>query len=233
MVASQNGWIAGAPDRINTAATAEGTLVRFPGGVRSDAPGQLLMVVAGRFHREVEPLIDGQCWGYAYRQIRGASDVSNHASGTAIDCNAPKHPLGTEPTATYSGAQIDAIHRILADAGGVVRWGGSYTGRKDPMHFEITDGATLADCQQALDAIRARPSVPPPPSSTLQKGSTGDAVARLQRVLNDWYPDQPQLVVDGIYGPATEAMVRFLQSNAGLVVDGIAGPKTLAVLRLV
>jgi hypothetical protein len=232
VVASQNGWIAGATDRLNTAATAEGTLVRFPGGVRADAPGQLLMAVAGRFHREVEPLVDGQCWGYAYRPIRGATTISNHASGTAIDCNAPRHQLGTDPAASFSGAQIDAIHRILAAAGGVVRWGGTYTGRKDPMHFEITDGADLDDCQRALDALRARPAPAAPTTSTLQKGSTGEAVKRLQQVLNAWYPDQPQLVVDGVFGPATEAMVRYLQANAGLAVDGIAGPKTLAVLRL-
>jgi hypothetical protein len=232
VASSQNGWRAGATDALDTAAIADGTLVRFPGGVRRDAPGQLLMAVAGRFHREVEPLVDGHCWGYAYRPIRGSSVVSNHASGTAIDCNAPAHPLGTDPKATFSGGQIDAIHRILAAAGGVVRWGGTYSGRKDSMHFEITDGAAMDDCQRALDALRAGPPAAAVQPSTLRKGSTGPAVEQLQVVLNAWYPNEPQLVIDGRFGPGTEAMVRHLQDAAGLVVDGIAGPRTLAVLNL-
>src|SRR5690606_6643581 len=36
---------------------------------------------------------------------------------------------------------------------------------------------------------------------------------------------------DGIFGPATEKAVRDFQRKVGLVVDGIAGPKTLAMLR--
>jgi len=34
-------------------------------------------------------------------------------------------------------------------------------------------------------------------------------------------------VVDGVFGPATEALVKSIQKKAGLDVDGICGPKTL------
>lgn len=154
MVASQNGWVANDPGVLDRSATADATGIRFPGGVRHDAPGQLLMAVAGRFHREVEQLVDGWCWGYAEREIRGGGSLSNHASGTAIDCNAPRHPLGK--AGTFSGSQVAAIRQILADTNHVVRWGGDYSGRVDEMHFEITTGATMRQCEDALAAIRSK-----------------------------------------------------------------------------
>jgi peptidoglycan hydrolase-like protein with peptidoglycan-binding domain len=38
------------------------------------------------------------------------------------------------------------------------------------------------------------------------------------------------LVVDGVFGPATEAAVKEFQQGAGLVVDGTVGPQTWAAL---
>lgn len=135
MATSQNGYLAGDRSCIVTM-TVPGTTVRLP--VRKGACGDLLIWAAARWHHEVEPLTDGWCWGYAYREIRGSStELSNHASGTAIDLNAPAHPLGTEPTANFTATQITAINRIVADASPALRWGGSYTGRKDGMHLEI------------------------------------------------------------------------------------------------
>ena len=87
----------------------------------------------------VEPLHAGQCWGYAYRKIRGSAALSNHASGTAIDLNAPAHPLGEK--GTFTAKQVTAIRRILTFCDGVVRWGGDFHGRKDEMHFEIVQSA--------------------------------------------------------------------------------------------
>jgi hypothetical protein len=54
-----------------------------------------------------------------------------------VDLNAPQHPLGTSPSATFTPAQIAAINRIIADSDGALRWGGTYQGRKDPMHVEV------------------------------------------------------------------------------------------------
>lgn len=135
MSCSQNGYLAGDRSVIVTM-TVPGTTVRLP--VRKGACGDLLVWAAARWHCEVEPLVDGTCWGYAYREIRGSStDLSNHASGTAIDLNAPKHPLGTDPSSNFTAAQIAAVNRIVADVSPALRWGGSYTGRKDGMHLEI------------------------------------------------------------------------------------------------
>jgi hypothetical protein len=94
-------------------------------------------------------------WGYAERPIRGSATISNHASGTAIDLNATRWALGSSPSVNLNGAQIDTVRRIVGATGGVVRWGGDYTGRKDPMHFEINDNRTEADCALALDQLRS------------------------------------------------------------------------------
>lgn len=59
--------------------------------------------------------------------------------------------------------------------------------------------------------------------SVLKKGSTGQEVKDLQKVLN--------CAVDGIFGPITEEAVRQFQEDNGLQVDGIVGPKTLEVLK--
>src|SRR6478735_8548915 len=66
----------------------------------------------------------------------------------------------------------------------------------------------------------------------LRPGDSNDLVRLLQARLNRDYPLYSNLVVDGIYGPRTTAVVREFQRRAGLVVDGIAGPQTLGRLGL-
>lgn len=119
--------------------------------VRKGPAGDLLIWVAAQFHKRVEKIDGGQLddWGYAERPIRGSQVLSNHASGTAIDLNAPKHPLGV--SGTFSAAQVREIHKILREAQGCVRWGGDYIGRKDEMHFEIV--ASEAACRKALQKV--------------------------------------------------------------------------------
>lgn len=118
------------------------------------APGDvnvILEYLAERFDSEVESVRQDWSWGWAFRAIRGqTSGFSNHASGTAIDLNAPAHPLGK--AGTFSGRQREAIHTILHDLDGTVRWGGDYSGRKDEMHFEIDAGE--AKVRAIADRIR-------------------------------------------------------------------------------
>jgi peptidoglycan hydrolase-like protein with peptidoglycan-binding domain len=63
----------------------------------------------------------------------------------------------------------------------------------------------------------------------LRRGSTGEAVRRLQRslVLGKLLPNTG---IDGIFGPATEQAVRAFQQAVGVGVDGIVGPQTWARL---
>ena len=61
--------------------------------------------------------------------------LSNHASGTAIDLNAIKHPLGAKDT--FKPKQVDALLELTDKY--KLRWGGLYRNRKDEMHFEIVE----------------------------------------------------------------------------------------------
>ena len=102
----------------------------------AEAVAPLLIGFTAEFHKLIEPVDEGKLddWGYCYRDIRGKTGkLSNHSSGTAIDLNAPKHPLGK--VGTFPAEQVPMI-RALAKKYGLF-WGGDYQNRKDEMHFEI------------------------------------------------------------------------------------------------
>jgi len=63
-----------------------------------------------------------------------------------------------------------------------------------------------------------------PGQPTIHSGSTGAVVRRAQRALRR--TPNLGLVVDGIFGPATENAVKEFQQSEGLAVDGIVGPAT-------
>jgi hypothetical protein len=147
---SQNGWTVSPP---RTSRLVPGTTdVRVT--VADGPAGDVLIYVLAQVHARVESLeLDGtrgelDDWGYAERPIIGGTATSNHASATAVDANATRHPLAA--TGTFTAAQVHEIHAILAEVDNVVRWGGDYTGRKDEMHFEINAN------QQAVAAVAAR-----------------------------------------------------------------------------
>jgi peptidoglycan hydrolase-like protein with peptidoglycan-binding domain len=64
---------------------------------------------------------------------------------------------------------------------------------------------------------------------TLRDGSRGEAVKELQRFLNDTM--KLGLVLDGILGPKTIAVIKTWQQSKGLVPDGLIGPKTKAMMN--
>ena len=66
------------------------------------------------------------------------------------------------------------------------------------------------------------------PEPTLQFGSKGTEVRKLQGFFNEY--GGANLVVDGDFGQKTFDAVRFFQGIWGLVVDGIYGPKTHEVV---
>lgn len=136
---SQNGWAASpnpADIEIKSFAIA-GTDITF----RANAiAGKILAAFAAEFHAKVEPINRGALddWGYAFRMVRGSEDsLSNHSSGTAIDLNATKHPLGKENT--YTPAQQKTLDELCAKYH--LRGGYRYHTRKDDMHFEVTESS--------------------------------------------------------------------------------------------
>lgn len=70
---------------------------------------------------------------------------------------------------------------------------------------------------------------PVPTSTTLKKGSKGEAVKTLQTNLNKVM--NSGLVVDGDFGPITDAAVREFQKKYNLVVDGEYGPISDAKMK--
>ena len=102
----------------------------------AQAVAPLLVNFAKEFNELIEPIDQGQLddWGYAFRMTRGSDKVlSNHSSGTAIDLNALKHPLGKSNT--FNKEQCNIITLLITKYG--LAWGGHYKKRKDEMHFEI------------------------------------------------------------------------------------------------
>lgn len=160
MAVSQNGYVANDESRIQTW-TIPGTARRIR--LRKGSPGALLCQFAAWFDKNVEDIEAGQLddWGYAERPIRGSTTtLSNHASGTAMDLNATKHPLGKR--GTFTAAQATKIRAELKRYNGCIRWGGDYVNRPDEMHFEIVEDVA------ACDAALAKVTAPPPKEDDVQ-----------------------------------------------------------------
>jgi hypothetical protein len=132
---SQNNWIASkdAAEIQIVSVPIEGTKVK----VRcAKAVAPLIAAFCKDFHELIEPIDSGALddWGYCFRNVRGSNDkLSNHSSGTAIDLNATKHPLGK--VGTFPAEKVPMI-RALAKKYGMI-WGGDFKSRADEMHFEI------------------------------------------------------------------------------------------------
>ena len=109
----------------------------------AETVGPLLAGFAAEFHELIEPLDHGALddWGYCYRMVRAEpTKLSNHASGTAIDLNSTKHPLGK--AGTFSAEKVPMIQALAKKYG--LTWGGDYKTRKDEMHFEVSINAVKA-----------------------------------------------------------------------------------------
>lgn len=147
---SQNGWTASAdPKEIGISSFAvPGTKIKLR-CAESVAP--LLVTFASEFHQHIEPIDVGALddWGYCFRNVRGSSDkLSNHSSGTAIDLNATKHPLGH--AGTFTPMQSVLILALCKKYG--LTWGGSPSwNRKDEMHFEVS--VNEAQCAALIEKL--------------------------------------------------------------------------------
>lgn len=64
----------------------------------------------------------------------------------------------------------------------------------------------------------------------MAKGSDSDGVKALQGAINHCYNSIPNLVPDGIYGDATKAAVRAVQTQHRIHVDGEYGPDTYSAM---
>jgi len=217
MATSQNGWsvLFDAPSGV------------LPGYVTGRVRDGNVETVFGyfvkRFHREVEAIRADWSWGWAVRAVRGqTSGYSNHASATAIDVNAPAHPLGVENT--FSDEEERRCNKILEDLEGALRWGENYSGRKDGMHFEVDEDEAFIK----RIAYKIRHSQLP----TLQpdwKPKQANAVhfGRVQeQFLIAAGHSRGELVRNNGVGRIQQALNEALQ-GADITVDGYVGRSTL------
>ena len=102
----------------------------------AESVGPLLAAFAAEFHELIEPIDEGTFddWAYAFRMVRGTTDkLSCHSSGTAIDLNATKHPLGKYDT--FPAEKVPMIRALAKKYG--LKWGGDFKSRPDDMHFDL------------------------------------------------------------------------------------------------
>lgn len=209
----------------------------FAPGVRSGDVATIFQYFWTQFHARVEPLVKAEWhqaddWGYNYRPNRNANNLSCHASGTAADGNATRHPNGKR--GTFSVAQIAMIRTILRELQGVLRWGGDFTGTPDEMHFEIrgSEAAARAVANWVRGvATKGAPAVSSAPF--LEYDMRGPEVRRLQEILTTRYPAYASWSpITDYFGLQTLAAVKEFQKRSGLVADGIVGPDTRKALGL-
>lgn len=208
-------------------------LITAPGAgrtvpVRAGDVATVLAAFLRDYHATVEPIVS-QVWGWS-----ADNDVadSNHMSGTAVDVNAPQYPWGRR---VMPAARIAKVRALLARYRGVVYWGADWN-RADEMHYQIGvrpgDPRLIALAADIRAGRLGQPSTPAPTPGrpVLRAGDRGDDVRALQAHMNRVFQRYSHLDVDGIFGPATEAVIREAQRRAGIAVDGVVGPDTRRVI---
>ena len=156
---------------------------------------------------------------------------------------APPKPAGRPVIRKGSkGAAVtEAQKRLIAHGFSVGSWGadgdfGDAT-EKATRAFQsarklTVDGIIGPQTWTELLKTPSKAGSPQAKRPTIRRGSTGVHVTAVQTRLNRDYPLYSKLTVDGIFGPATESVVREFQRRAGITVDGIVGPQTYSALGL-
>ena len=111
----------------------------------------------------------------------------------------------------------------------------------DDVHLTATGRSEFTlFIRNQLDALRAQSFITNgvatmvPLGAPMARGDRGKNVKRLQNALNIYFklPKKKRIVVDGVVGKGTIALIKTLETNAALPVDGVADEAVLAVLGI-
>lgn len=245
MLTSYNGWTASAnPADFGGITPLVIAGESFAPGVRSGDVHYLFTCFWTDFNAEVEPLVradwhQADDWGFSFRQNRNANNLSCHASATAADGNATRHP--NNKRGTFTAAQADKIRWLCkVKYRGLLRWGGDFDGTPDEMHVEVigTPGQVAALVAELKGTPAPAPANLPAPNPAPQPWLMLPAVRSRPVSFQNWYngyPFKPALLpvikpVANNFGPQSEAALKKVQARYGLTADGIDGPLTKRVL---
>jgi hypothetical protein len=201
---------------------------------RSDLPGPLAQLGLGR---------DGTYFVIAAGRANhaGKGSFQGVTTGNTSFIGIEAENTGLANDSPWPDVQLDAYHRgvaaILKRIGRAADFCAGHKefalprGRKSDPNFDMalfrqSVSAILTGTAPAPVLIPAlEPPTPGRPAGrpTLRRGASGPLVSEIQTKLR-------MSIVNGKFGPMTEAEVRKFQRANGMVPDGIVGPKTWAAL---
>jgi peptidoglycan hydrolase-like protein with peptidoglycan-binding domain len=165
----------------------------------------------------------------------------------------PENPL-TDAQVTASAQLVECLSAFaglplqVSDSTSVKGYGthsmggAAWGGHSCPQSVRAAQRGTIIQEALALRGVITPPKPTPPPTPsptpdwqvkmmnalpTIQNGATGAFVRTAQGLC---CARSRNLIIDGQFGPATEAAVRSIQASASIPDDGIVGPQTWPIL---
>jgi len=220
---------------LNAAATAKGFKLRSTGAYRSyDAQVQLFLsryVTNELPGRPTKKWKSETYWQKPATAMAASPGTSNHGLGLAIDL--------AEENDGDKGVEFVSPMLVLWLRDNAHLYGISAEDDSEVWHWRYYAGDAIPaavlsyenDSKAPPEAPQTPVEAPKPSKATLRRGSTGEAVKRLQRrLVAEGFPVRGG--IDGSYGKYTEGAIKAYQAREALLADGVAGPVTLGRLGL-
>ena len=172
---------------------------------------------------------EGDGWrfrGRGLKQLTGRENYTNFGKSVGMTAEQAADYVATEKGAIESACWFWNAKKlnVVADTGDVVKMtkiiNGGDIGLAD-RQARYKKAMEVFGGKIDLKAVVTEDSDTPP---VLKKGSTGEWVKKMQKVLG--------AAQDGDFGPGTEKAVKAWQEKNGLTPDGVVGPKTLAKMGI-
>lgn len=197
------------------------TVTSTPPGTTTDAaPAAEPSPVTG-----AEPQAQGASSAGARPEVSGAARTSEAPVARACSPTLRRYP-DLDPGAR--GPAVEAFQCLLRQQGATVAVDGAYGPATRQAYDQVARRLGWQAWVPHVEThvwtlLLSRGSTP-----RLRRGSTGEAVARVQRAL---VAQDVPVSVDGRFGADTERAVRTLQTQLGMTADGIVGPGTWRLLQ--